>query len=117
MRFMGWFLSEVATRRESQGIPRRLTGRRDSPRIRLPSTSGHSSAWSERTVRDREVGGSNPLAPTTFNSNSCRSLDLGDLVMWAVRVLRRKIGGEYGSHPFPHGRDRRALPPSTREAC
>src|SRR3954449_13027795 len=45
----------------------RLTGRRESPRIRVPSRriSGHSSAWLERTVRDREVGGSNPLAPTT----------------------------------------------------
>ena len=31
---------------------------------RDPAKSGHSSAWSERTVRDREVGGSNPLAPT-----------------------------------------------------
>jgi hypothetical protein len=28
--------------------------------------SGHSSAWLERTVRDREVGGSNPLAPTNL---------------------------------------------------
>jgi hypothetical protein len=26
--------------------------------------TGRSSAWLERTVRDREVGGSNPLAPT-----------------------------------------------------
>ena len=27
--------------------------------------SGRGSVWLERTVRDREVGGSNPLAPTT----------------------------------------------------
>ncbi len=30
----------------------------DSPR------SGRGSAWLERLVRDQEVGGSNPLAPT-----------------------------------------------------
>ena len=28
--------------------------------------SGRGSAWLERLVRDQEVGGSNPLAPTTF---------------------------------------------------
>src|SRR5437660_8584391 len=28
--------------------------------------TGRSSVWLERTVRDREVGGSNPLAPTFF---------------------------------------------------
>ena len=27
--------------------------------------SGRGSAWLERLVRDQEVGGSNPLAPTT----------------------------------------------------
>jgi hypothetical protein len=29
--------------------------------------SGRGSAWLERLVRDQEVGGSNPLAPTTFS--------------------------------------------------
>src|SRR6185437_11276848 len=29
------------------------------------SPSGRGSAWLERLVRDQEVGGSNPLAPTT----------------------------------------------------
>ena len=29
-------------------------------------TSGRGSAWLERLVRDQEVGGSNPLAPTKF---------------------------------------------------
>ena len=33
-------------------------------RITIQRTTGHSSVWLERTVRDREVGGSNPLAPT-----------------------------------------------------
>jgi hypothetical protein len=33
-------------------------------RLDRRQSSGHSSAWLERTVRDREVGGSNPLAPT-----------------------------------------------------
>src|SRR5579863_2522312 len=28
--------------------------------------SGRGSAWLERLVRDQEVGGSNPLAPTTY---------------------------------------------------
>ena len=28
--------------------------------------TGRGSAWLERLVRDQEVGGSNPLAPTIF---------------------------------------------------
>ena len=31
----------------------------------LCAPSGRGSAWLERLVRDQEVGGSNPLAPTT----------------------------------------------------
>ena len=38
--------------------------------LRLKSSferlSGRGSAWLERLVRDQEVGGSNPLAPTTL---------------------------------------------------
>ena len=30
--------------------------------------TGRSSAWLERTVRVREAGGSNPLAPTIFKA-------------------------------------------------
>jgi hypothetical protein len=30
--------------------------------------SGRSEAWLSRLVRDQEVGGSNPLAPTTFKT-------------------------------------------------
>ena len=41
------------------------------------SPSGRSSAWLERTVRVREVGGSNPLAPIDLKSR--RILDLGYL--------------------------------------
>jgi hypothetical protein len=33
---------------------------------RLGTLSGRSEAWLSRLVRDQEVGGSNPLAPTTF---------------------------------------------------
>ena len=36
------------------------------------ATPGCSSAWLERTVRDREVAGSNPVAPTFCKS--CRTL-------------------------------------------
>ena len=45
--------------------------------IQVIRSTGRSSAWLERTVRDREVGGSNPLAPT--GSKVCRILDLGYL--------------------------------------
>ena len=31
--------------------------------------AGRGSAWLERLVRDQEVGGSNPLAPTSFSSS------------------------------------------------
>src|SRR5687768_13580635 len=40
-------------------------GRREHDKIVMSSTaSGRGSAWLERLVRDQEVGGSNPLAPT-----------------------------------------------------
>ncbi len=35
--------------------------------------SGRGSAWLERLVRDQEVGGSNPLAPTILFYNLCRA--------------------------------------------
>lgn len=42
-------------------IPSRATGRT----VGVPQvTSGCSSVWLERTVGDREVGGSSPLIPT-----------------------------------------------------
>ena len=38
----------------------------------LAIISGRGSAWLERLVRDQEVGGSNPLAPTnSFNNLRC----------------------------------------------
>jgi hypothetical protein len=43
-----------------------LTHLRTFPRIRVPQVRGIAQPGSERTVRDREVGGSNPLAPTIF---------------------------------------------------
>ena len=43
----------------------------ESPRSKregdIIELSGRGSAWLERLVRDQEVGGSNPLAPTTFH--------------------------------------------------
>ena len=42
--------------------------------------TGHSSAWLERTVRDREVGGSNPLAPTDANPGLASNCGLGFVV-------------------------------------
>ena len=33
----------------------------------VPSLSGRSAAWLARLVRDQEVEGSNPFAPTTFS--------------------------------------------------
>src|SRR5579883_790358 len=44
----------------SAKTPRLADGILESPR----ATSGRGSAWLERLVRDQEVGGSNPLAPT-----------------------------------------------------
>ena len=38
-------------------------------------TSGRGSAWLERLVRDQEVGGSNPLAPTTSRSAVVQASD------------------------------------------
>jgi hypothetical protein len=37
----------------------------------LPTMSGRSSVGLERTAWDREVGGSNPLAPTIVDTVSC----------------------------------------------
>jgi hypothetical protein len=39
-------------------------------RQRLLPVSGRGSAWLERLVRDQEVGGSNPLAPTNSQEDS-----------------------------------------------
>ena len=36
--------------------------------------SGRSAAWLARLVRDQEVGGSNPLAPTTERKKEARGL-------------------------------------------
>ena len=36
----------------------------------LKIISGRSTAWVVRSVWDREVGGSNPLAPTNYNSHA-----------------------------------------------
>ena len=35
--------------------------------LRGKPQSGRGSAWLERLVRDQEVGGSNPLAPTIIS--------------------------------------------------
>ena len=52
-------------------LPSDLGGR--TPKSLGPTlTTGRSSAWLERTVRVREVGGSNPLAPTCLEVKSRR---------------------------------------------
>ena len=43
------------------------------------NASGRGSAWLERLVRDQEVGGSNPLAPTNLFKH------LQTLTRWALR--------------------------------
>jgi hypothetical protein len=40
--------------------------------MELLDLTGRGSAWLERLVRDQEVGGSNPLAPTKFIFNNLR---------------------------------------------
>ena len=63
--YFGGFLEQDAILGESQQFPERPfvvpRGRRW-----LHSSSGRGSAWLERLVRDQEVGGSNPLAPTIY---------------------------------------------------
>ena len=39
--------------------------------------SGRGSAWLERLVRDQEVGGSNPLAPTNSFNTGLTSFNTG----------------------------------------
>jgi hypothetical protein len=54
--------------------------------------SGRSSVWLERTVRDREVGGSNPLAPTVETER---------------RLLAERLEAALARKgPSPNGRDR-----------
>ena len=52
--------------------------------------SGRGSAWLERLVRDQEVGGSNPLAPTNLFNNykqrptriECHDHESGWVIGW-----------------------------------
>ena len=52
--------------RAIKGLLRPGRVRRYSKSVKL---SGRGSAWLERLVRDQEVGGSNPLAPTNLFKN------------------------------------------------
>ena len=60
--------------------------------------SGRGSAWLERLVRDQEVGGSNPLAPTkTKYINRFRKfipVTSGPFAVLAREVLRLRPGPE-----------------------
>ena len=67
---MGEFNNNIAARRRR--IDAREPGSRCEPLQSIVNSiyvqqqpSGRGSAWLERLVRDQEVGGSNPLAPTT----------------------------------------------------
>jgi hypothetical protein len=56
--------------------------------------SGRSAAWLARLVRDQEVGGSNPLAPTNLFKNLSLSLTVSSTAIVAVFVVTQK--------PIPH---------------
>jgi hypothetical protein len=51
-------IAATDTRLRRRGIPRKLKP--------YGKQSGRSAAWLARLVRDQEVEGSNPFAPTTF---------------------------------------------------
>jgi hypothetical protein len=72
----------------------------------LVLTSGRGSAWLERLVRDQEVGGSNPLAPTKHLKH-----------LQALNPLKGLFAINGGSQPWPTARTRtcRALPPRQDE--
>src|SRR5579883_498236 len=98
----------------SAKTPRLADGILESPR----ATSGRGSAWLERLVRDQEVGGSNPLAPTN-SFNNLQGLDdqtthptahpvpklLPDSFAPILRAWRRTL---------PHTPHRPLLPPANR---
>ena len=52
---------------------------------RFRRLSGRGSAWLERLVRDQEVGGSNPLAPT--NSLNNLTTQLGFVLAFLTATL------------------------------
>ena len=55
------------------------------------SPSGRGSAWLERLVRDQEVGGSNPLAPTTLSQRHTLFTQLQRVMALAsAQVLGKK---------------------------
>ena len=76
--------------------------------------AGRSSAWLERTVRDREVGGSNPLAPTCRKTspNPGLRIPVRRSGSAASEVLKKALpvtlSADRSSHPCPD-----AAPPST----
>src|SRR5216684_8394479 len=75
---------------DQPGRRRRVYPRYNWPLPPAAARSGRSSARLERTVRDREVGGSNPLAPTLPKAR-CRATGgrrVGDHI-GPTRVARR----------------------------
>ena len=65
--------------------------------IAAATGSGRGSAWLERLVRDQEVGGSNPLAPTKF----LKDLQTANK---DTRVQKGSVFGSYSdSSPAPLG--------------
>jgi mono/diheme cytochrome c family protein len=63
--------------------------------------SGRGSAWLERLVRDQEVGGSNPLAPTTLSLVA--SIDYAAFAAAGFWTIFGTFGTTEGnSNPNPH---------------
>ena len=63
-----------------------------------PKRPGCSSAWPERALRERDVGGSNPLAPTSESS-----IPVGFRLSWGCSLLEEHLLGRQGrgSSIFP----------------
>src|SRR5215213_10202544 len=53
----------------------------------IPRSAGSSAAWLARSVRDAEVGGSNPLSPTQSHEPAGRSLEVPNAVTAPEQVL------------------------------
>jgi hypothetical protein len=59
----------------------------------VPQQSGRGSAWLERLVRDQEVDGSNPFAPTILKPLAVRQVlcvaePQADEVFWYLRLAK-----------------------------
>ena len=95
--------------------------------------SGHSSVWLERTVRDREVAGSNPVAPTrsmngsshpfakrrfSFDSNLFASTSRPDDWVQAISQVRARVpligNNVFSTNELLNSNPVATFPPSSR---